>query len=234
MMTASGDSVAATWVVVTAGAWSVPLLGRIGVDIPVRPYVRTEYVVSTPFHTAGLPSIFLPNGVHVLSESENLWVIGWSRSDDPVSYEFSPASREHFERTIWPALVEYLPAFDRLHVERSWAGLYAVNEHDQNAILGPWPAIPNLLLATGFSGHGLQQAPAVGRYLAESILGLPHPLDLTRLGAQRIMDGTRVREHARAVDVHHRQPFVFGRSRAGRRDRGDGLAYAVASGVARS
>ena len=106
--TTEGESIGASWVVVTAGAWSVPLLERIGVEIPVRPYVRTEYVVTTPFESAGLPSIFLPNGVHVLSESENMWVIGWSLADDPISYEITPASRARFEQKIWPALVGYL------------------------------------------------------------------------------------------------------------------------------
>jgi glycine/D-amino acid oxidase-like deaminating enzyme len=81
-------------------------------------------------------------------------------------------------------------------VERSWAGLYAVNTFDGNAILGEWPETRGLYLATGFSGHGFQQCPAVGRYLAEQILGLAHSLDLERLGGKRIIDNQPLYEHA--------------------------------------
>ena len=92
-------------------------------------------------------------------------------------------------------MIAHLPAFDRLQVETSWAGLYAVNRMDGNAIIGEWPAIHGLHLATGFSGHGFQQAPAVGMYLAEGILGRPHELDLSRLGPQRVIDGRPLLEN---------------------------------------
>jgi FAD-dependent oxidoreductase domain-containing protein 1 len=158
--------------------------------------MRTVYVVSTPFSSQGLPSVFLPSGVYAIGEGENTWLMGWSRPEDPVGFDFTPAGRERFEDLLWPALVETLPAFDRLQIERAWAGLYAVNTLDGNAILGEWPEVKGLFLATGFSGHGFQQCPAVGRYLAESILGLPHELDLGRLGAQRILNNEPLYEHA--------------------------------------
>ncbi len=86
--------------------------------------------------------------------------------------------------------------FDSLKVETSWAGVYDVNTMDGNAILGEWPRIKGLFLATGFSGHGFQQSPAVGRYLAESILGRNPTLDLSRLGGQRVLDQEPLYEHA--------------------------------------
>jgi glycine/D-amino acid oxidase-like deaminating enzyme len=79
-------------------------------------------------------------------------------------------------------------------VLRGWAGLYAVNTLDSNAILGEWPECPGLFLANGFSGHGLQQAPAVGRYLAERILGRPVTLDLSVFGPQRILENRPLSE----------------------------------------
>ena len=68
--------------------------------------------------------------------------------------------------------------------------------HDANAIVGEWPAIRGLYVVTGFSGHGFQQCPAMGRYLSELILGLPHQLDLRRLGPQRVLDGEPLYENS--------------------------------------
>ncbi|MCK6630711.1 MAG: FAD-binding oxidoreductase, partial [Anaerolineae bacterium] len=75
--------------------------------------------------------------------------------------------RHRFEDLLWPELVEFIPAFDRLKVVRGWTGLYEVNTFDGNAILGEWPELSGFFLANGFSGHGFQQCHAVGRYLAE-------------------------------------------------------------------
>jgi glycine/D-amino acid oxidase-like deaminating enzyme len=88
---------------------------------------------------------------------------------------------------LWPELAEFVPAFDRLKLVRGWAGLYAVNTLDGNAIVGEWPEIKGLFLANGFSGHGLQQAPAVGRYLSELILERPLSLDLSIFSPTRIL-----------------------------------------------
>jgi glycine/D-amino acid oxidase-like deaminating enzyme len=72
----------------------------------------------------------------------------------------------------------------------SWAGHYAVNTRDHNAILGPHPQLSNLFFANGFSGHGLQHAPGVGRALSELILyGEYRSLDLSRFRFQRFASG---------------------------------------------
>jgi FAD-dependent oxidoreductase domain-containing protein 1 len=66
-------------------------------------------------------------------------------------------------------------------------GYYDYNRLDQNAVLGLWPGTDNFYIAAGFSGHGLQQAPAVGRGLAELVTGGAYQtLDLSELGAGRI------------------------------------------------
>jgi len=177
------------------GAWAKDFLATGGVDLPVLPVMRTVFVIETPLETAGMPSGFLPSGVYLIPESANTWLVGWSLPDDPVGFDFT-VHRDRFDDLYWPALVEDLPAFDRLRVVRGWTGLYAVNTMDGNAILGEWPGMEGLFLANGFSGHGFQQCHAVGRYLAELILGLPPELDLSRLGPQRIIDDTPVFEHA--------------------------------------
>jgi len=192
----SGEAAQAEFVVNTAGAWAPGLLSEIGVDLPVLPVMRTVYVVSTTVATDGLPSVFLPSGLYAIPESDTTWLMGWSQPDDPVGFDFRPAGQHRFTDMMWPELVGKLPAFDRLRVQRSWAGLYDVNTLDGNAIIGEWPLIRGLYLASGFSGHGFQQSPAVGRYLAELILERPNELDLSRLGPQRILDDEPLFEHA--------------------------------------
>lgn len=192
---ATGETISAGVVVNATGAWAKDFLATADVDLPVLPIMRTVFVVETPLSTEGMPSAFLPSGVYLIPESANTWLVGWSLPDDPVGFDFGVHQDRFFDR-YWPALVEDLPSFDSLRVVRGWAGLYAVNTLDGNAILGEWPELAGLYLANGFSGHGFQQCHAVGRYLAESILGLSHELDLSRFGPQRILDGTPVFEHA--------------------------------------
>lgn len=194
---ADGSFLESEIVVVCAGAWSTGLLATVGVTIPVEPVVRTVYVVAGDVLGAdSLPSVFLPSGVYVIPEHDGAFLIAWSTDDDPVGLDFAPAPRSKFYDVIWPELAGALPAFDRLEVVRSWAGLYAQNRLDANAIVGEWPDIGGLFQATGFSGHGFQQCHAVGRHLAELIGGRPPSLDLSRLGAQRIVAGKPLHEHA--------------------------------------
>jgi glycine/D-amino acid oxidase-like deaminating enzyme len=191
----SGVDLAAPGVFVAAGAWSADLVRPLGVALPVIPVMRTVYVVAATVETAGKPSLFLPSGVYALPESDRTWVMAWSRPEDPIGFDFTPAGRHRFTDVIWPELYRHIPAFDSLEVQTSWAGLYDVNTLDGNAILGEWPTVPGLYLATGFSGHGFQQCPAVGRYLAERILGLSPTLDLSRLGGERILQNRPLYEH---------------------------------------
>lgn len=194
---ADGSSRRADAVVMCAGAWSTQLLATAGVEIPVEPMMRTVFVVSTDIGRGlDLPSTFVPSGVYVIPEHDGTFLIAWSLPDDPVGFDFTPADRSRFYDVIWPELVDWLPAFDRLEVVRSWAGLYEQNTLDANAILGEWPTIAGLYQATGFSGHGFQQCHAVGRYLAELITGQTPTLDLSRLGPERILRGQPLHEHA--------------------------------------
>ncbi len=192
----AGVTIEADAVLVAAGAWTPGLLAQLGIELPVRPVMRTVYVVSTPVETSGLPAVFLPSGAYAIPESGRSWASAWSLETDPVGFDFTPAPRSRYEEMVWPELAAHLPAFESLRVESSWAGLYDVNDLDGNAIIGEWPQVAGLHLAVGFSGHGFQQAPAVGRYLAEEIRGSDHVLDLSRLGPERVISGTPLAEHA--------------------------------------
>lgn len=190
---ADGTRFSAPVVVNAAGAWCADLAATAGVSLPVEPVMRSVYVVETPIRDQ-LPSVFLPNGLYVIPEHEGTFAVGWSLPDDSVGFEFV-YRRDRFEELVWPALATALPAFEALRLTGGWAGLYAVNTFDGNAILGEWPEIEGLYLANGFSGHGFQQCHAVGRYLAESILGRTPSLDLSRFGPERILRGEPYPEH---------------------------------------
>jgi FAD-dependent oxidoreductase domain-containing protein 1 len=107
--------------------------------------------------------------------------------DDPESDEFE-VEWSQFEEHYWPALAERVPAFEAIRPGRAWAGHYDMNELDHNAIIGQ-AGPSNFYLANGFSGHGLQQSPAVGRALAELIVHRRYlTLDLADMGFDRIAD----------------------------------------------
>ena len=159
-----------------------------GVEIPVLPVKRQVFVLDTAVKPDGpLPLTVLPSGLYFRTETGGLILLGKSMDEDPVGFDFNWDDKRFME-VLWPELAQFVPAFDTLKLIRGWAGLYAVNTLDGNAILGEWPGLKGFFLANGFSGHGLQQAPAVGRYLTELIIGLSLTLDLSTFRPERILE----------------------------------------------
>jgi glycine/D-amino acid oxidase-like deaminating enzyme len=100
-----------------------------------------------------------------------------------------------FEETIWPTIAARVPAFESLRVTAQWAGLYEYNTWDQNALMGAFPGVDNLLVCNGFSGHGLQQSPAAGRAMSELILdGEYTSLNCSIFGLDRLVRDDKVLE----------------------------------------
>ena len=191
-----GQQLAARVIVNCAGAWAAEVLASIGLPLPVEPVQRQVFVVEPEVKpTTPLPLTNLPSGLYLRTEGADRLLVGRSFADDRRGFELRWQEARFADR-LWPELVEIAPAFDSLRFERGWAGLYAVNTFDGNAILGQWPDLPGLYLANGFSGHGLQQAPAVGRYLAELILDHTPSLDLSIFSPNRILAGQPIEETA--------------------------------------
>jgi glycine/D-amino acid oxidase-like deaminating enzyme len=187
-------------VVSSAGAWGTKIAQTCGVDIPVQPVMRQVFILETAVRPQTiLPLLLLPSGTYLIHEGDGLFMCARSFPDDPVTTTDFSWQHSKFEERIWPDLVDYLPKFDSLRVKDGWAGLYAVNTFDGNAILGEWPEMGGFYLVNGFSGHGFQQCHAVGRYLAECILGLPPALDLSIFSPQRILDNTPVYENKQKI-----------------------------------
>jgi len=177
-----------------AGAWAARVAETAGVKLPVVPVKRQVFALDTAVKPPGpLPLTVLPSGLYFRTETGGLILLGKSMVEDPIGYDFRWDDKRFME-VLWPELAEFVPAFDRLKLVRGWAGLYAVNTLDGNAILGEWPETRGLFLANGFSGHGLQQAPAVGRYLSEQILQRPISLDLSIFSPARILENKPLSE----------------------------------------
>lgn len=185
---ADGSTVGAGQVLLAAGTGVTPLLATLGEDWPVEPRKRTVFVIDTPdARHPEAPLIIDHTGVYMRPEQDG-WITATVPDDDracaPDDWE---PDHGQFEDLIWPRLWNRADGFAAVRVRRLWVGHYDYNRLDQNAILGPHPAFPNLFVASGFSGHGLQQSPAVGRGLAEVMLtGDWQTLDLSPLGAGRI------------------------------------------------
>jgi glycine/D-amino acid oxidase-like deaminating enzyme len=184
----SGSVLKAGSVVNAAGAWSGAVARTAGVEVPVAP-IRRQVFAFKPGIPVGesLPLVIYPSDLYFRPETGGLILAGKSLKDDPSVFDFS-WQRERFEEVIWPELARYVPVFETLKLVRGWAGLYEMNLFDHNGLIGLWPELKGFYLLTGFSGHGVQQAPAAGRHLAELLLGKTPSLDLARLSPRRILD----------------------------------------------
>jgi FAD-dependent oxidoreductase domain-containing protein 1 len=188
---ASGERVSCGAFLNTAGASGAAQIARgLGVEIPVRSRKRCVFVFEAKQRWPDCPLVIDTTGVYFRPEGLT-FVTGVSppESEDPDSDDFEVVW-EQFEETLWPALAHRVPALESLRLVRAWAGHYDLNIFDHNAIVGRLPGLDNAYLAAGFSGHGVQQSPAVGRGLAELIAhGRYVSLDLSDFGYERIAAG---------------------------------------------
>lgn len=192
---ADGTAISAAMVAVTAGTGTPPLLAGLGIAVPVEAKKRFVFTFSCRDELPNFPLLVDPTGVYARPEGD-LYISGASplADNDPEATDFE-VDHTFFEEHVWPVLAARVPAFERIKTGRAWAGHYDLNIFDANAIVGRLPQVDDLLIATGFSGHGLQQAPAVGRGLAELIMhGRYRSLDLTPLGYERIAAGQPIVE----------------------------------------
>jgi len=196
---ADGSRIEADAFVLAAGAWSRAVGALAGVDVPVFARRRTVFVFNGPEPLPRTPLVVDPAGVWFRSEG-NGFIGGWSpgaSDDDPDDLPLDEPDLAQFDDRLWPALAHRVPAFAALRRTRAWDGYYEVHPLDHNALVGAHPGRPNLLLACGFSGHGLQHAAGVGRGIAEWIVhGRFVSLDLTPLSPARVAQGRPLVERA--------------------------------------
>ena len=189
-----GTELAAGQVVCAAGAWSRELLATAGVDVPIVPVRRMVFYFEIRETLEPLPLTISPD-LHYFRPEGAGFICGRSIEDEPEGANFE-VDHAYFEESLWPSLAERCPAFEALKLKNAWAGLYDINRLDENMVAGPHPQGPaNLHLLCGFSGHGLQQAPAAGRAVSELILdGRFTTIDLERLTCGRLVTGEAMAE----------------------------------------
>ena len=175
-------------VIICAGPWSGELGRLAGVEIPVQP-LRRMCFVTDPFDAIPQDApmtIEIPNTFHFRPEGAG-FMLGTSDQDEP--YGFHTTMRWEWLERVMEDAAKRVPVLEQAKIHHGWAGLYETSP-DHNAILGPIPGVENLLVATGFSGHGVMQSPATGMIMSEFILdGKAHTLDVSDLGIERFSTG---------------------------------------------
>lgn len=190
-----GSSVSCGVVVNAAGPYASDVATMAGLELLVRPRKRCVFVFDCRTPIGPTPLVIDPSGVYFRPEGQGfIGGVSPPADQDPDTHDFG-VDHHLFDEVVWPALAHRVEAFGAIKLLRSWAGHYAYNVLDQNAVLGPHPELSNFYFANGFSGHGLQQAPAVGRGIAELIShGSYQTLDLSRLSFERLLTGQLIVE----------------------------------------
>ncbi len=194
----SGDTVSCGTVVNASGPRAVLTSRMAGIEIPVEPRKRYTFIFDAerPLDR-DLPLTIDPSGVHMRTDGA-YYLAGCPPDDDPaVDYDDFVQDHGIWEEKAWPAIAARIPQFEAIKLLNSWAGHYAFNTFDHNAILGPHTAVANFIFVNGFSGHGFQQSPAMGRGISELITyGEYRTLDLTPFDYARIAENRSFVEKA--------------------------------------
>ena len=184
-----GSTVDCSVVINAAGTGARSLAQSAGITLPVESRKRCIFHFTSSAQITHCPLVIDPSGAYFRPEG-NGFICGISPPEDrdPECFDFD-VQHALFDEVLWPLLAARVPGFEAARVQNAWAGHYDLNTVDHNVILGAHPDLDNLLFANGFSGHGMQQSPAVGRALSELVTyGEYRTLNLSPLGWQRILE----------------------------------------------
>ncbi len=178
---------------VNAGGPYAASIGEMaGIRIPVKP-LRRQIFVTAPFHLTTHPiplTIDFHRGWYFRQEGNGLLLSG------PLDPEPSFNLNTEYEAMAETSenAISRVPALEKAQIARGWAGLYEISP-DHHAILGKVPGAEGLILANGFSGHGFQHSPAVGKVISELITdGVASTIDISPLSIERFEKGELVLE----------------------------------------
>ena len=196
---ASGEVISCGQVVNASGPRADRTAKMAGIEVPVEPRKRYSWIFKAeqPLDQ-DLPLTIDPSGVHVRENGGGTYQCGGHSDYDPaVDYDDYDMDHSLWENHIWPILATRIPQFEAIKVQSEWGGHYAMNTFDHNAIMGPHTKVENFIFLNGFSGHGLQQSPAMGRGTAEWLTyGEYRALDMSPFNFERIPAGNPIIEKA--------------------------------------
>lgn len=185
----SGQVISCGSVVNASGPRALRTAQMAGLDIPVEPRKRYSFIFTaqTPLEQ-DLPLTIDPSGVHLRQDGPKTYLTGCAPDIDPgVDYDDFTMDHAIWQEKVWPAVAHRIPQFEAIRQVTSWVGHYAYNTLDQNAIIGAHDEVGNFMFLNGFSGHGLQQSPAMGRGMSELLTyGGFQTLDLNDFSYDRI------------------------------------------------
>lgn len=195
-----GSVINSSAVILAAGPWSQEILKDSGLKgkygLPIEPIKRMLFVVSQPRdqHYKHTPLTIIDNGVYFRPEAENL-LVGCADEDQPPGFDTTP-ERAYYEDNVTFYLQARIEGAEYSRIQNMWGGLYAVNTKDHNALIGEHTEIKNLFVNTGFSGHGIMEAPAAGLSMAEiimegEVITIP---EVEQLSLKRLKTGDFVKE----------------------------------------
>lgn len=176
---------------------------RLAVALPVEPRNRINYVFAAPNGPGlkgphgSIPLTILPGGHFFRKEGAAGTTYVAGAAPDPAA-DAGTGSLKHefetFENVLWHALAEYIPAFQSIKLRSAWAGFYEMSTFDSNAFIGRHPSFENLYVSAGYSGHGLQHAPAAGHVMADLVLGREPIIDTAELSLRRLFANKPIEE----------------------------------------
>ncbi len=191
--TPDGD-IDAPVVVNAAGVWAPVLGATCGIEIPVEPQLRHTVVTSDFDGRPERRTLVIDTSTMFFFHREGSGVLmGMPPQAAPVVTFDTSVDHRWIAEELLPNAVAVLPGLADAGLASSWGGLYEMTP-DHHAILGPVEALDGLFLANGFSGHGFQHAPIVGKVIAELIVGAPPTVDVSSLRLERFARGELIGE----------------------------------------
>ncbi len=185
----SGAVLPSDIVVNVANCWAAQICAMVDMKVPITPMRRQQFRFLTQQTLPPIPAMRHADGLSYRMHQDS-YIVGFTNYNEPRGFRWD-LQLELFESELWPQLAEQSPAFEAIKGKGGWMGHYDMNDLDGNPIIDRAPAAQNFILAAGFSGHGLQHGPAIGRAVKEMILdGGFRSIDLSRFNYRRVVENT--------------------------------------------
>jgi glycine/D-amino acid oxidase-like deaminating enzyme len=195
---ASGNSVVVDTLINTANCWAAEICNMVGVALPVEPRQRQQFFFDLQVPLESIPAMRHATG-HAMRRLQKGYITGYTPKGQSSAFNWD-LDHAAFHDVLWPLLASQSSAFDAIKMKGGWVGHYDMNLLDGNPVIDRLPTVPNFIVAAGFSGHGLQHAPAIGRAVKEMILdGGFRSIDLSRFSYRRIVDNAPLQDDGPAA-----------------------------------